>query len=117
ARLIMTSRAKRLGGPLHCIVPHRTMHVKIDKSGREIIAFEIDSSPAHRRCWCANGGDHSAFDDEFQSIPNSIRKDQTSVPEDHHASLRNSPARVNTPSEKPDVCLNRKSRSSGFSIC
>ena len=51
--MIVADGVKRFRGSFHGVVAQRTVHVKIDKAGREIISMEVDDRFAAHACGAA----------------------------------------------------------------
>jgi hypothetical protein len=79
----ITDGTKRFRGRFHRVAANCTVHVKIDKTGREIISAKIDNIFSARTRLLPNCGNFSFFRDNFEAIANSIGKNQTRVGKDH----------------------------------
>jgi hypothetical protein len=84
----IANRAKRFSRGFHCVAAKRAVHMKIDKTGREIISIEInDLMFPVRQGSLADRSDFSLFHHNFKPIANSIGKNQTRVREDHFVAI------------------------------
>ena len=81
--MIVAHGLKRFRGSFHGVVAQRTMHVKIDEAGREIISLEIKNLVGVSTALLSDCSDFSFFNDDLKTIANSIGKNQTRVREDH----------------------------------
>jgi hypothetical protein len=75
--------AKRLDRGFHCIASERAMHVKVNKTRREIISVEINNVFPARLRLLANLRDFFSVNDELKSIANAIGKNQTRIAKNH----------------------------------
>jgi len=87
ARVEIANLAKPLDRRFHRVASDRTVRMEIDEPRRKIISVDIEDlvCAAHARP-LTDRGDFSLLDDDFEAIPNSVGKNQTSVGENH---LRN----------------------------
>ena len=83
-RVEIANRTKSFSRGFHRVAAKRAVHMKIDKTSREIISTEInDLMFTVREESLADRSDFSFFNDNFKPIANSIAKNQTPVREDH----------------------------------
>ena len=77
--------AKRFCRCFDRVPAKRAMHMKINKTGREIISAKINNLFLGRLRLLTNCDDFSLANDDFKPIVNSIGKNQTRVCKDHSA--------------------------------
>ena len=104
ARMKIADDPKRFRGRFHGVAANCAVHVKIDKTGREIISAKINSVFSARTRLLPNCGNFSFFRDNFEAIANSIGKNQTRVCENHAVNVeRSTRLRKATAWQAPDV--------------
>src|SRR5438067_4147987 len=79
----IANRAKRFCRCFHRVAAERAVHMKINKTGREIISLEIDDPFPATLCLLAYRGDFSFFGNKLKPIANYIRKNQPRIRKNH----------------------------------
>jgi len=75
--------AKCFGRRFHAVASERAVHVKIDKTRREIISGKINNFVAARLRLLTNRHDFSFVSNEFKPVANSSGENQTSIRKNH----------------------------------
>jgi len=84
----IADRPERLRGSLHCVAANRAVHMKIDKTGREIISIKIDNVLCRRPGLLPDLHNFPFVRDDLEAFPDPIRKNQSCVAENHFGEVR-----------------------------
>ena len=83
----IADRPERLRGSLHCVAANGAVHMKIDKTRREIISIKIDN--ILRRPGLLRDLHNFPFvRDDLEPFTDPIRKNQSCVAENHFGEVR-----------------------------
>ena len=90
----IADRAECLRRGLYRVAAHRAVHMKIDKTGREIISIKIDNIICRSLRLLPDLLNFPLLGHDFQAFTSSIRKNEASVCENHAANVQRSTPNV-----------------------
>jgi len=90
----IADRAECLRRGLHRVAADRAVHMKIDKTGREIISTKIDNTICRSFCLLPDLRNFPLLDHDLQAFANSIWENEARVCENHAANVQRSTPNV-----------------------